>query len=64
MTERSFLPWPRRPAMNKIGMNTAASEAVIVMIVNPISLEPFRQCAIYKPSTIRVSEAIKRLNNT
>jgi len=27
--------------MNKIGMNTAANESVIEMIVNPISREPF-----------------------
>src|SRR5207253_11241856 len=28
------------PAMKRIGMNTAASDVVIVMIVNPISFEP------------------------
>ena len=31
---------PRIPAMNRIGMNTAASEVVIVRIVKPISFEP------------------------
>ena len=31
---------PRMPLMNRIGMNTAASDVVIVMIVKPISLDP------------------------
>ena len=32
---------PRMPPMNRIGMNTAASDIVIVTIVKPISCEPF-----------------------
>jgi hypothetical protein len=32
---------PRMPLMNRIGMNTAASDAVIVRIVKPISFDPF-----------------------
>ena len=32
---------PRMPLMNRIGMNTAASDMVIVRIVKPISFEPF-----------------------
>jgi len=31
---------PRIPAMNKIGINTAASDVVIVKMVKPISFEP------------------------
>ena len=31
---------PRMPLMNRIGMNTAASDTVIVTIVKPISFEP------------------------
>ena len=31
---------PRMPPMNRIGMNTAASDVVIVRIVKPISFEP------------------------
>ncbi len=31
---------PRMPPMNRIGMNTAASETVIETIVNPISFDP------------------------
>ncbi len=33
---------PRTPVMNRIGMKTAASDVVIVMIVNAISREPLR----------------------
>ena len=36
---------PRIPAMQRIGMNTAASDVVIVMMVNPISPEPTRAAA-------------------
>ena len=32
---------PRMPPMKRIGMKTAASEAVIVTIVKPISFDPF-----------------------
>ena len=31
---------PRMPLMNRIGMNTAASDVVIVRMVKPISFDP------------------------
>jgi len=31
---------PKMPDMNRMGMNTAASESVIATIVKPISLDP------------------------
>ena len=34
---------PRMPLMNRIGMNTAASDIVIETIVKPISFEPFER---------------------
>src|SRR5215469_6795668 len=40
VTANSCSNRPRIPLMNSTGMNTAASESVIEMMVNPISLAP------------------------
>jgi hypothetical protein len=37
---------PRKPAMNRIGMKTAASETVMDRMVKPISRDPFKAAAI------------------
>ena len=40
VTENSRNKRPTMPPMNRIGMNTASSDAVIDTIVNPICLAP------------------------
>ena len=40
VTANSCSNLPRMPLMNKMGMNTAASDRVMEMMVKPISREP------------------------
>ena len=46
VTANSCRSRPRMPLMNSTGMNTAARESVMEMMVNPISLEPLSAACI------------------
>ena len=41
VTANSLNSRPRMPAMNRTGMNTAASDKVMETMVNPTSFDPF-----------------------